>query len=102
VSSALDPRLPRRAVLPPSPVANDRDPELAGETFVDRGAEDDVRVVRRRCTHGFSRLVDLVERQVVATGDREQNSPGTRDLGVDQRAVQRPLGRLLARFSPDA
>src|SRR5437667_4306178 len=83
-----------------------RYPALTGEAFVDRGAEDDVRVVRRGRTDHLGGLVDLVERQIVAAGDREQDALRTQDLLVDQRRAERPLGGLartvLARREADS
>ena len=82
-------------------------PDLAGEAVVDRGAEDDVRVVGRRRSHHLGGLVDLVEREVVAAGDREQDSLRAADVGLDQRRAQRALGGvaravLAARGEADA
>src|SRR6266540_418304 len=48
---------------------NDRHPDLAGEPVVDRGAEDDLRLVRRGLADDLRRLVHLEQRQVVATID---------------------------------
>ncbi len=73
---------------------DDRDPDLAGEPLVDRRAEDDVRVVGGGLADHLRGLVHLVERQVVAACDREQDAAGAGDLGLDQRAPQRPLGGL--------
>src|SRR5581483_4537650 len=66
-----EPRPPRR---PAEPRCHHRDPDLAGETLVDRGAEDDVRVVRGGAADRLRRLVDLVEREIVAAGDREEDA----------------------------
>src|SRR5438876_9192532 len=67
------------------PGCDDRHPDLAGERLVDRRAEDDVRVVGRSLADHLRRLVDLDQRQVVAPGNREQDSLRARQLGFDQR-----------------
>ena len=81
--------------MPADPGRDDGDPHLALEALVDRRAEDDVRVVGRGLAHRLGRLVHLVEREVVAAGDREQDAARAGDLGLDQRAAKRALGRFL-------
>src|SRR4051794_6855297 len=71
-----------------------RDPDLAGETLVDGGAEDDVGLLRRGLAHYLSCLVDLEQREVVPAGDRKENASRADDLGVDEGRAQRALGRL--------
>src|ERR1019366_3026354 len=61
---------------------DDGDPDLACQPLVDRGAEDDVRVVGRGSANDLGRFIDLVEREVVAAGDREEDAAGADDLGV--------------------
>src|SRR6476619_140348 len=43
---------------------DDGDPHLAGEPRIDGRAEDDVRLVGRRITKEYSRLVHLDEREI--------------------------------------
>src|SRR5687767_8315948 len=62
-----------------------RDPDLAGEPFVDRRSEDDVRVVAGTAPHDLRGLVDLEERQVVAAGDRKEDPARADELRVDER-----------------
>src|SRR5215831_8838338 len=53
----------RRTTFHPAETGrDDGDPDLAGEPRVDRGAEDDVRLVRRGLTDDLGRLVHLDER----------------------------------------
>src|SRR5918994_1400533 len=73
---------------------DDRHPDLARKTFVDGGAEDDVRVVGRGSAHGLGGVVHLEERQVLAARDREQDAAGADDLRVDERRAQGTVGRL--------
>src|SRR5205823_10114459 len=61
-----------------------RDPDLSREPVVEGRAEDDVGVSGRRLADELRGLVDLVERQVVAARDREQDALRARDLRVDQ------------------
>src|SRR5262245_13054160 len=75
---------------------DDGHPDLAGEPLVDRRAEDDVRLVPGALPHDLGRLVHLVEREVVAAGDREQDALRPDDVGLDERRAQRPLDGLHA------
>ena len=73
---------------------DDRDPDLPRETLVDGRAEDDVRVVRRRLAYDLRGLVDLEQRQVLATRDGEEDAARADELGIDERRAQRALRRL--------
>ena len=84
----------RRRGRSPKPVATTVTQTWPGEPLVDRRAEDDVRVVTRPLADDLGRLVHLVEREVVAAGDREQDALGADDVGVDERRAQRALDGL--------
>src|SRR6266511_916544 len=73
---------------------NDRHPDLAGEPVVDRGAEDDLCLVRRGLADDLRRLVHLEQRQIVAAGDREQDPASGAELRVDQRRAKGAFGCL--------
>src|SRR5581483_543731 len=68
-----------------------RHPDLPVQALVDRGAEDDVRLVRGALADDLGRLVHLVQRQVLAAGDREQDAAGADHLPLDQRRAESPL-----------
>src|SRR2546425_8258002 len=57
-------------------------PHLARQLLVDRRAEDDVRVVGRALADDLRGLVDFEQREVLATGDREQDPLRADKLGV--------------------
>src|SRR6266511_3459452 len=69
----------------PEPGGDHRDPDLAGQTLVDRGAEDDVRLLCGGLADNFRGLVHLEQREVVPARDGEKDSPCADDLGVDER-----------------
>src|SRR5437660_9511606 len=53
---------------------DDGDPDLPGEPVVDRGAEDDVRVLGRRAADRLGGLVHLDQGHVLAACDRQQDA----------------------------
>ena len=66
--------------------SDDRDTNDALQTFVEGGADDDISVLIDLFADPGGRLVDLVERQVLAAGDRDEQAlrPFHRGI-VDQR-----------------
>ena len=71
---------------------------------VDHGAEDDVGIGVGGAADDLRRLVDLVQAQVGAAGDVEQDALGALDAHVEQCAVDGLLGGVAApgcRRSPD-
>ena len=69
--------------------------ELVLHTFVDDGAEDDIRFGMGVGPDHFSGLIHLEQAQVVAALDIEENALGALDRHVQQRTVNRLLGGLL-------
>ena len=71
------------------------DADDALERRVESGAEDDIGVLVDLLTNAARRLVDFIERQVVATGDRDQKAAGTAHRHVvEQRVGDRGFGGL--------
>src|SRR3989442_10090470 len=72
---------------------NDRHADLVLEAVVDDRAEDDVGVLVGRLLDDARRLLDLVQRQVGAAGEVDQDALGALDGGVvEQRTGDRLLG----------
>ena len=67
--------------------------DFVTERVVDDGTEDDVRVLVGVIGDEGGSLVDLVEAEVRATGDREQDALGAVHGGLEQRRVDGLLGR---------
>src|SRR5207237_3307511 len=58
------------------PRRDDADLHVLSQTLVDDRAEDDVRLGVRSGMDDLGRFVDLEEREIRATGDREQHAAG--------------------------
>ena len=73
---------------------HDRDAHAVAERLVEGGADDDVGFRIDFLAHAAGGLVDLVQRQVAAAGDRQQQALGAleRDV-VEQRIGDGLLGR---------
>ena len=72
--------------------SDDRHPDLVLEARVQHGAEDDVGLVVRRLLHDARGLLHLVDREIVAAGEVDEDALGA----VDGRVVeQRARDRLL-------
>ena len=83
---------------------DDRHAHAVAERLVEGRADNDVGFRIDLLAHAAGRLVHLVERQIAAAGDRQQQALGAlqRDV-VEQRIGDRLLGRdRCARCSPDA
>ena len=74
---------------------DDGDRHGAGAPLVDHGAEDDVGVVVGRVGDDARGLVDLVEREIRAAGDVEQDAARALDGAVQQRRADGHGGRLV-------
>ncbi len=73
---------------------NHRDPHDALEALVESRAEDDVRLLVHLVADASRRLVDFVELQIAAAGDRDEQTLGAAHRGfVEERVVDRVLGR---------
>jgi Tn3 transposase DDE domain len=80
----------------------ERDPRLVRQAWIDDRTEADGRLRGCRLGHQIRGFADLAEHQVGAAGDVEQHTPGVFQAIVQQRAGDRPVGRVRRIDLPDA
>ena len=61
---------------------DDRNPDDAFEAFVEGRANDDVGILIDLFANAGGRFVDLIQREILAASDRNQQTPGALHRGV--------------------